>query len=170
MASTKAMRTQLRPVLLRVHPDKYPDHPEARDRNTESLQRLNNYLDNAASGKYAHIGSSGYEETFLTFLVHRTATSKAHRMIRNQLVFSRVFPLQATDPATPLEKITVTLPAVYDLSPLLEAFDLAPERTERKRSPQFQVPAYETEHAAGLAAWLREELANAVSKRDASGQ
>ena len=91
-------------------------------------------------------------------------------MIRNQLVFSRVFPLQATDPATPLEKITVTLPAVYDLSPLLEAFDLAPERTERKRSPQFQVPAYETEHAAGLAAWLREELANAVSKRDASGQ
>ena len=76
MVSDKSMRTQLRPVLLRVHPDKFPDHPEARDRNTESLQKLNNYLDGAASGNHASIGASGYQETFLTFLVHRTATSK----------------------------------------------------------------------------------------------
>ena len=37
-------------------------------------------------------------------------------------------------------------------------------KEERKRSPRFKVPTHETEHAAGLAAWLRPAACRQVSE------
>jgi hypothetical protein len=59
---------------------------------------------------------------------------------------------------------------VYDISPLLQAFGLLQGPPPSQTGSFFaRDPCSKTEHAAGLASWLSEELSCAVHKRDASG-
>lgn len=132
-------RAALRPVLRRVHPDKFTDAAVAAA-NTAALQTLHEYVNRAAAGA----GVAAY------------ARRVPLQDVRVEFV---ALPAAGAAPAThtttpsggttavqqPFSRVSVVLPAAFSLRPLLEAFGVAvdhadaaaAEPPEVRRGPWF---------------------------------